>query len=532
MAGALQKVRPEHREMVSLFYWAGLFYAEISTVLEIPEGTVMSRLHRAKASIKRILEEPGMPVPIETEEEVSQQVELEIRLLQELADDGGRPTDRLEVVLSARPERFVTLAESVIEDELQDYMAVLMRRSILSVAPAVVAALGSDQDRADLMDICQRWIVTTRKDITDVHVFLDVLIRASAPDRAKAEILVDLLAALGADSQKRDMGKVWAHALLRRVLVSYEEVAFPLLWASFLGLEMPGRTLQLFGVPATLGWMPDRFCEKLTDLLLSEDSTSRDRALTGLEAVLLDRVQDPEKMAVVKRTLEVATRDTDAMIRERATRLLAKAGFEDAERIMIRLMASEDRTTRRTAAQGLGALPAASEQGLKALIDLLDDEESSVRKAGLEALARHESDAAKDRYLQMIETDADPKVREAAVAAFGEVANAFDKQFHLENLARNADRRIAKAAARVLYDRKSRKQTALEKQRVDRIRAGANPRSCISTIEAIRALPEVRSFDEGEITTLIAGVCTDWATTRRYLVTGLRNLLKPVTIDR
>jgi hypothetical protein len=35
---------------------------------------------------------------------------------------------------------------------------------------------------------------------------------------------------------------------------------------------------------------------------------------------------------------------------------------------------------------------------------------------------------------------------------------------------------------------------------------------------AIRALPEIRAYDHGEITRLIAGVCGDWSTTRRMLI--------------
>ena len=42
----------------------------------------------------------------------------------------------------------------------------------------------------------------------------------------------------------------------------------------------------------------------------------------------------------------------------------------------------------------------------------------------------------------------------------------------------------------------------------------------MSPIDAIQALPEIRSYTEQELSGIIAGICTDWATTRRHLVMG------------
>lgn len=43
---------PETRALLALAYFEGLTYAELAAALEIPEGTVASRLHTAKAAFR------------------------------------------------------------------------------------------------------------------------------------------------------------------------------------------------------------------------------------------------------------------------------------------------------------------------------------------------------------------------------------------------------------------------------------------------------------------------------------------------
>ena len=49
---ALQSLTPEEREIVSLKYFSGLSYDELATYLEIPRGTVMSRLFYARQRLQ------------------------------------------------------------------------------------------------------------------------------------------------------------------------------------------------------------------------------------------------------------------------------------------------------------------------------------------------------------------------------------------------------------------------------------------------------------------------------------------------
>ena len=52
---ALRQVDESYRTVLQLFYVKNLSYREIGTALEIPIGTVMSRMSRGKAQLKSIL---------------------------------------------------------------------------------------------------------------------------------------------------------------------------------------------------------------------------------------------------------------------------------------------------------------------------------------------------------------------------------------------------------------------------------------------------------------------------------------------
>jgi RNA polymerase sigma-70 factor, ECF subfamily len=56
----LSKLSPELREAVILRDLQGLDYAEIRVVLQVPEGTVKSRINRGRIELARILEEMGV----------------------------------------------------------------------------------------------------------------------------------------------------------------------------------------------------------------------------------------------------------------------------------------------------------------------------------------------------------------------------------------------------------------------------------------------------------------------------------------
>ena len=53
---ALNRLSPEFRAVVLMFYGEGASYREIADALELPQGTVMSRLARARSALRDWLE--------------------------------------------------------------------------------------------------------------------------------------------------------------------------------------------------------------------------------------------------------------------------------------------------------------------------------------------------------------------------------------------------------------------------------------------------------------------------------------------
>ena len=56
---AIRDLAPAHREVLGLAFGSGLSLAEVAGVLEIPVGTVKSRLTAARTALSRILSEKG-----------------------------------------------------------------------------------------------------------------------------------------------------------------------------------------------------------------------------------------------------------------------------------------------------------------------------------------------------------------------------------------------------------------------------------------------------------------------------------------
>jgi RNA polymerase sigma-70 factor, ECF subfamily len=56
---AIRELASSHREVLGLVFWSGLSLPEVASVLQIPLGTVKTRLTAARTALARILDEKG-----------------------------------------------------------------------------------------------------------------------------------------------------------------------------------------------------------------------------------------------------------------------------------------------------------------------------------------------------------------------------------------------------------------------------------------------------------------------------------------
>ena len=59
----LEAIGPEHREILVLKELEGFRYTEIAQILEIPEGTVASRLYHARHALRQALVDMNAEYP-------------------------------------------------------------------------------------------------------------------------------------------------------------------------------------------------------------------------------------------------------------------------------------------------------------------------------------------------------------------------------------------------------------------------------------------------------------------------------------
>ena len=53
---ALEKLKPEYRSVIELYYMQGLSYREIGLTIECNENTVGTLIHRAKNELEKVLD--------------------------------------------------------------------------------------------------------------------------------------------------------------------------------------------------------------------------------------------------------------------------------------------------------------------------------------------------------------------------------------------------------------------------------------------------------------------------------------------
>ncbi len=545
----LTRLSAPHRLALVLHYREGLSYDEIAAVLDIPVGTVMSRLHRGRRELKRLVESmDDEEMPTMPDDEFTHEVDAEISVLLTLFKADPDAAERLSILLAHAPERLAALIAETDDAETLAHLARLLPRL---GKPAIEIALnsallGDAATRERAIRLLRAFTARVVPGIAGqppwlgtppfgVYRLLDGLTRSTAPARRKAELLAALLDAA-------DDGPT--QALLANVLVCDPDAALAVLLARF---RAPEDAPVNVPVLAALARMGTRFLAAVLEDLTGRDPARQALALQGVEAVaraLAGRHEDARcarryaaKWAPIPAAycdgavLEAAVTRITALleapraeVRDAAIRVLGLLKRAEC-RVRLEALARDGETSSRVAAVRALTEIGAPESVPVLLAAAADDAARPARIAAIEGLGRLGQADMVPALIRLL-ADGDGAVRQAAAAALGDIGGE-DAREMLQRLMTAADKPLARTAATVLHTsphfRKRRPPNAALQAMDREVRRRlhgevARPCAFISLHEAIAALPEVRPYDERELTRLIARASHDYATTRRLLI--------------
>ncbi len=535
------RLSDDHRLALALQYSEDLSYREMAAFLGIPIGTVMSRLSRARHALKRGMvdgEEHGMT----QDESFVRDVDTEVDTLVEMFRHSDQPMERLSVILEHSPERLRQLLGLLDEEALRRNVARMLRSLGQPVFDVLLEASfsGDAVIRVPARLLLEEWVGVDRfgrfAGGGRLHRVLDWFLRneTSGPDRA--ELLVQLALACR---------ETWPRNLLTEYLLCDAEHGFPVLWRRF---ETARTQAELCGehqpVLMALCRTGTRFAEALLGALDGRDAAGRLVVLEALAALGRSRhhVHQPgeystaaelalmkrgidnyapvaeEQMDVhvleeVRRTVTGLVEHPDASMRNAAVRVLRLPRRSEVVATLMACLEDSDLSTRLEAIPGLGELGGA--ECVDALARAAESEDGPERKAAGQALGYH-----RERECSALRAELDG-LDPAAQRMEEEQINACLrlKGAEMVDWLRTSDRRSSIEARKApAHVRLARRGSATTRRRLEKVRGEGRPRFFQSVEAAIRSLPEIRPYDERELTRLIAQECHDYSTTRRSLV--------------
>ncbi|GAF89133.1 unnamed protein product, partial [marine sediment metagenome] len=273
-----------------LHYLEGLSYDEVATFLDVPVGTVMSRMHRARQDLKARMTEMSDDEdrPMIPSEIFTQEVHAEISVLLAIGPNKPTETERLSVILRRSPERFAQLIEQTDEEGMLDNLSILLRRL---GNPAIEIALesyfsGDSRTAAHASTVLRGFIAQcgsirvsgwqTGMAARGAYLLADKLIQHPVEATPKAELLLEMI-----DAAEDDCTAV----LLTNVLLCYAEAGFRLLMERFSRAGAPEDLYLSPHVLYALCRSGTPFCEELVKLFDSDDARKQLLALAGAEAM-------------------------------------------------------------------------------------------------------------------------------------------------------------------------------------------------------------------------------------------------------
>lgn len=555
LSRGLAQLSRSQRLVIVLHYLEGLSYEEIAAFLDVPVGTVMSRLHRGRKELKRltamISEEESQMIP---DEHFMQEVTAETMLLLELYQQDKTAPERLSVLLRHNPEQFIALIHSATDEEHLDRLAMLLQRlgrPALELVMNCALTMGNSLVSEHAHQLLQRYILHLREHTRggpalnnmppiEAYYLLDGLFRSTAEQTLKAQLLAELLVVCEDEPTT---------ALLSTATVSHTQQALPALMTIFLHSPRE-RTEFKVNIPVltTLVRMGTIFVAELLPLLgNSNDASCQQLGLLGLEGVARSLYSSHgayvpsvarkamkwapiDEMCIDQNILAEAIQHLlplfehqQGAIRTMAIRVAGLLRLEAARSALEQLVVHTDSATRVAALRALGNME--YNKSNIVILAALHDPRATVRISALEAAGRLQIMESIPELLQTL-SDPDEKVRRTVITVFGDIGGEEARET-LQSLLKNQDRVLSRTAAIILTTSPHfRKAIPISEQLHDNGRhvkerllgECSQPQTFISLYAAIHALPEIRTYQERELTTYIARACIDYATTRRQLI--------------
>ena len=527
VGAGLARLSPRHRLVIGLHYVEGLSYWQISRLLEVPPGTVMSRLHRARTAlreeVRRLRDDDVAQVGAEP---FVRRVEAEIAALAATFGKDRAGATRLSVLLGASPARLGDVLHATRGNSAA--RGALARAVVLAGSPAIDEALRLATGAGALTEEGRE---TVRLAITGgvrlahtrtwnalpgiaslaAYPLLDRLLVTVRPPDVVADLLLQLMDAC-ADI---DTANLISEALLTLGRPGREAV---LRWYSDCD-DVAAASARLI----TFCRIGTRALTLAASDLLSDDSTVMQRGVTALD--VLSRLSEAHsgraRQAGVTEGLPASPPPrwlVDAPLSE--VPVWAALGAEEVRRAVAALtkVAREGgKATALPAIHALGRLGNSEER--EALWGLLSAGEGVPRAQILNALAREGALELTERFAALA-ADGDESVRRAAVQGLARIRDSRSVPV-LRALAQDPTEAVGREALKAMH------QMGADSSKPTWPRGyAAHPPSLarpewkahhISVDAALRALPELRAYEERELTDLVARVCSDWCGTRRMM---------------
>ena len=546
MKAAMSGLSYKERLILVLHYWEGLSYDEIASFLDIPRGTVMSRLHRARERLKKEMLRMPEEVKLTPDENFGEEVMAEIEILLSAFGDYKKrqsSIQRLSVLLEHSPNRLEDLIRtSENESQLSAVALVLGRLGGIGVDAVLHCYFDPEPTvQENALTVLQGLMKRSRGHFgappLRLYLLLDKLIVRDVPDAQKVNLLLALH-----EMEARD----GATNLLAEMLMCYKPISVPLLLEKVCGVTDANQIDKR--VVSALCRIGTELCERLLDWL-DGDSQAQLLALIMLEAFahvfyastepgilkkfpkLPDTVAmhhnywlipheyiDENIIALTKERVAPLIESDDGVVRRLGIAILGGLRAREYVPKLVELSQHADSATRHAVIRALGAIK--DIDAISALERTVGtNDEVSLRRTAVQMLGMMKDEQCLP-ILTAALSDDNAQIRGAAVTALAEIPD--DKAGSvLREITKSPDKNLARTAAKALHSSGfGRRSSELKKKRLAKIRGTEEEgfQFYISLPAVMRTLPEDREYSESELTRLIAHICADYSTTRRYLV--------------